>query len=132
MNGRQLHPSVQQFKEFVKRHPKLVEEVRGGNKSWQEFYEDWYLFGEEDEMWKKYRQNIPKKENNHDAKSEFMSTFFSSLKNIDMNQMQQHIENVNNVIATIQNMIQQLQNGNGGTSQLKQNGASHPFSFRKD
>ena len=38
-----LHPSVQQFKEFVNHHPKMVHEVRSGNKTWQQFYEEWYL-----------------------------------------------------------------------------------------
>ena len=38
-----LHPSVQQFKEFVNHHPKMVHEVRSGHKTWQQFYEEWYL-----------------------------------------------------------------------------------------
>ncbi len=37
-----LHPSVQQFKEFVNHHPKMVHEVRSGHKTWQQFYEEWY------------------------------------------------------------------------------------------
>ncbi|TKJ06257.1 cytoplasmic protein, partial [Bacillus cereus] len=40
-----LHPSVQQFKEFVNHHPKMVHEVRSGHKTWQQFYEEWYLLG---------------------------------------------------------------------------------------
>ena len=35
-----LHPSVQQFKEFVNHHPKMVHEVRSGHKTWQQFYEE--------------------------------------------------------------------------------------------
>ena len=42
---RELHPSVVEFKQFVKSHPKLVEQVRKQQKTWKELYEDWYLFG---------------------------------------------------------------------------------------
>ena len=54
-NKRALHPSVQQFKEFVNHHPKMVHEVRNGHKTWQQFYEEWYLLGEEDPIWATYR-----------------------------------------------------------------------------
>ena len=54
-NKRPLHPSVQQFKEFVNHHPKMVHEVRSGHKTWQQFYEEWYLLGEEDPIWATYR-----------------------------------------------------------------------------
>lgn len=50
-----LHPSIQQFKEFVNHHPKMVHEVRSGHKTWQQFYEEWYLLGEEDPIWATYR-----------------------------------------------------------------------------
>ncbi len=50
-----LHPSVQQFKEFVNHHPKMVHEVRSGHKTWQQFYEEWYLLGEEDPIWATFR-----------------------------------------------------------------------------
>lgn len=50
-----LHPSVQQFKEFVNHHPKMVHDVRSGQKTWQQFYEEWYLLGEEDPIWATYR-----------------------------------------------------------------------------
>lgn len=52
---RELHPSVVEFKQFVKSHPKLVEQVRKRQKTWKELYEDWYLFGAEDPMWEAYR-----------------------------------------------------------------------------
>ena len=42
MAKKNLHPSVQKFKGFVKDHPELIQEVRKGNTTWQELYEDWY------------------------------------------------------------------------------------------
>ena len=51
MTEKKLHPSVLQFKEFVKNNPKIIQEVRKGKATWQELYEDWYLLGEDDSRW---------------------------------------------------------------------------------
>jgi ethanolamine ammonia-lyase large subunit len=53
--GKVKNPSVQEFKKFVKRHPKLITEVRKGTKTWQELYEDWTIIGEKDDYWNEYR-----------------------------------------------------------------------------
>ncbi|OLO40769.1 hypothetical protein BTR23_04660 [Alkalihalophilus pseudofirmus] len=55
-NSKNLHPSIQQFKMFVKQHPLLIHEVRNGNKTWQDFYEEWTLLGEEHPNWEPYRR----------------------------------------------------------------------------
>jgi hypothetical protein len=124
---KELHPSIAQFKEFVKKHPKLVKEVRAERKTWQELYEDWYLFGEDDPTWKQYRDEAAAKE----EKNDFLGKVFQSLKNMDVNQMQHHIANVNSAIANIQQVIQQFQpnkpSGGAGSS-----APQHPFGFRKD
>lgn len=48
----QLHPSVAAFKNFVNRHPKLLEEIRKSGRGWQEFYEKWAILDEDDPFWK--------------------------------------------------------------------------------
>lgn len=127
-----LHPSIAQFKEFVKKHPRLVKEVRAERKTWQELYEDWYLFGEEDEGWKQYRsEEEGLKEEQKEEKNDFLTRLMQSLKKMDMNEMQHHISNVNSAIANIQQVIQQFQpnkpSGGAGPS-----APQHPFGFRKD
>lgn len=57
MTKTKLHPSVEKFKEFVKQNPQIIKEVRAGNTTWQELYEDWYLLGEEDSRWDSYKEN---------------------------------------------------------------------------
>lgn len=59
--GKTLHPKVKEFKEFVRNHPKIVKEVRNGNANWQDLFEDWYLLGEEDSTWDKYKNEQTKK-----------------------------------------------------------------------
>ncbi|TYR82607.1 cytosolic protein [Priestia megaterium] len=128
---RELHPSVVEFKQFVKAHPKLIEEVRTQQKTWKELYEDWYLFGAEDSMWDAYRQEEAKSETATEEKKDIMSTIVSSLKNMDLNQVQYHITNVNSAIANIQQVLQQFQStkpANRGA----QSRPGNPFGFRKD
>lgn len=42
------------FKEFVKNNPKLIDYVKNNNKSWQELYEIFALYGEDKEVWNNY------------------------------------------------------------------------------
>jgi Putative coat protein len=131
MTKKHLHPSVQEFKTFIKKHPNLIQEVRKGNKNWQELYEDWYLLGEDDEIWKPYKteeekETKTKKEN----KSDFMSQIINSVKKIDVNEIEHHIANVNNAISTIQNLLSQFQGVQPKNQQADR--PNHPFSFRQD
>ncbi|MFS0861360.1 spore coat protein YlbD [Fredinandcohnia sp. 179-A 10B2 NHS] len=127
--GKKLHPSIQEFKSFVKEHPVLVQEVRKGKYSWQEIYEDWYLLGEDDEKWNKFKEkNSKKKESNKD---DFIGKIFSTFKNVDVNDLQQQISNVGEAISTIQTVIHQFQsfkNPNSANTPHRQ----QPFVFRKD
>lgn len=51
-----LHPSVQEFKIFINKHPKLIKQVRGNPSTLQEMYEKWALLGEKDSYWDKYKE----------------------------------------------------------------------------
>ncbi|MCL6586904.1 MAG: YlbD family protein [Anoxybacillus sp.] len=121
-----LHPSVEQFKQFVKKHPKIIQEVRKGKKTWKQLYEDWYLFGEEDELWNEYKEEEKKQETDG---SVLIHKVLSVVKNIDPNEMQKHIATVQEAIAAIQNVIGQLQGMRQSENVSRE---QHPFSFRKD
>ena len=62
MDDSRLHPSVQDFKLFLKDNPKIVRDVRMGKKTWQEIYEDWSLLGEDDEIWNEFKEEKKVKE----------------------------------------------------------------------
>ncbi len=141
-----LHPSVQQFKEFVNHHPKMVHEVRSGQKTWQQFYEEWYLLGEEDQIWAAYRpdgapafssvkENKEEKEEKENRTEEektadVMGQMLSFFKKLDVEQMQHHLANVTSAIGSVQQVIQQFQ---GNRTQQEQNTSeNNPFFFQKD
>ena len=49
--------SVESFKNFVKDKPNLISYVESGKKTWQDFYNLYDLYGEKEEVWKKYLED---------------------------------------------------------------------------
>jgi Putative coat protein len=131
MASKKNHPSVQQFKEFVKEHPKLVQEVRKGNKQWQEVFEDWYLLGEKDVVWKQYQDEEKEEQEEVETKADFMSQMLSAVKKMDANTVNHHISNMSSTISTIQGLFDQF-GLTKGSSKNSSSSSQHPFSFRKD
>jgi hypothetical protein len=127
-----LHPSVIKFKEFVKSNPALIKEVRNGNSTWQELYEDWYLLGEEDNRWETIGVKAsPRAEQEEEKKGDWISTILGTVQKMEPEQIQHYINNLSQALGAIQGVISQFQG-----SQPRQNKPKiepkHPFSFRKD
>ena len=61
----------EEFKNFVRKKPELIKYVNNGSMTWQKFYEQWNLYGEDDKYWSEYttKENTnnkeSKKEENH-------------------------------------------------------------------
>ncbi|MFV8827024.1 YlbD family protein [Alkalihalobacterium sp. APHAB7] len=140
-----LHPSVQQFKQFVKEHPLLIREVRSGNKTWQEYYEEWTLLGSEHPDWEKYRKagksntyesesqekdhTSNEKSGNEEASSSITAAnILGMLKNINFNDLQHHMAQVSSVISNVQGLMQTFQGKNQPNQPPPQD---DPFSFRR-
>ena len=45
---------IDEFKDFVKKNPKLVKYVKEDKMTWQKFYEIYDLYGEDNNAWKDY------------------------------------------------------------------------------
>src|SRR3954451_12498246 len=98
-----LHPSVIKFKEFVKNNPSLIKEVRNGNSTWQDLYEDWYLLGEEDNRWETIGAEASSSaEPEEDKKGDWVSTILGTVQKIDPNQIQHYINNLSQSLGAIQ------------------------------
>lgn len=91
----------EEFKTFVRKKPELIKYVNSGNTSWQKLYETWNLYGENDDIWNNYSNNINgQKESN---KEEFnMSNITDMIKKIDMNQVQKGVTGLQKMIELIQ------------------------------
>ena len=114
MSNEQNH-SLEKFKEFVRKHPSLVTEVRRGIYSWQEVYEDWYLLGEDNKLWETFRDHRESNEGGEEEvkrrkeESEAVSSLFDSLKNVDVQSMQKHVSNLSQALGAISGVISQFQ-----------------------
>lgn len=103
----QLHPSVQEFKDFLNKYPKLINEVRKTGGSWQEYYEKWALLGEDDPFWNEYKEVKEKEESQLSRlkQSEFFNQLIKFTEYIDVNKVQQQVSQLNNTIQIIQGML---------------------------
>jgi len=111
---------VNEFKEFVRSHPGLRDEVSSGKSTWQNLYETWYLYGSEDGQWGQYKpesstsdsENPTVKTEVVDSRSdlsgpEMVAQAFEYLQKID-------IDKVQKTMGTFQQFIQIFQTMQGG------------------
>ena len=98
-----------EFKEFVKKNPKLISYVKNNEMTWQKFYEMYDLYGEDNDIWKGYIEL--KKIDNIDSSSNIptpglMGLSFGQiinwLKNVDLDGLQEGIGNVQRVLGVVQ------------------------------
>ena len=93
----------EEFKEFVRRNPKLVEYVNKGEITWQKFYEMYDLYGEDDNIWNKYLTKEDAKEITKIGIAGLtLSEVVNFLKNIDLESLQEGIGNVQRVLGVVQ------------------------------
>jgi len=100
----------EEFKEFVKKNPKLISFVKNNEMTWQKFYEMYDLYGEEESVWKDYIEN--KKQINSQNNAEkvaktgiaglTLSEVVNWFKNVDLDGLQEGIGNVQRVLGVVQ------------------------------
>ena len=95
------------FKEFVSKHPELVTLVKNKESTWQDFYEIYDIYGEDENAWNKY---FNESNNNTSSSIGELTTLF---KNINMDNIQKHINNAQKAV----NLIQEL-TSKGTTTQI--------------
>jgi len=88
----------EEFKEFVKKNPKLVKYVKDGTSNWQQFYEIYDLYGEDKDAWKDYLPIAT-------ATTAFtMPDFMSWIKNIDLDSFQNGVSSLQRVLGVVQDL----------------------------
>lgn len=98
--------SIDQFKAFVRKHPGLKQEVHSGKKTWQQIYEDWVLFGEEDEGWRQYAQGNQTLSGNQALTSqegqEFLKNALNYVKKLNPDDLTKYINNFQKILGLMQ------------------------------
>jgi hypothetical protein len=133
MENNKLHPSIEEFKLFVKSNPGILEEARSGRITLQELYEDWYLLGEDDTRWDDFRSEKKAEVNTSESKTDWLSNILGTMKKMDPEQMQSYINHLSQALGAVQGVLTQFQNGAAkNSSNSSHQKPNHPFSFRKD
>ncbi|MDQ0253846.1 hypothetical protein J2S74_001218 [Evansella vedderi] len=157
--SKSLHPDVKKFKAFVKNNPYILKPVKNGDKTLQDLFEEYLLFGEEDDIWETYRSDDDEidEDENEDVESdeekeeeeeeskgkkgkkssskESLGTqdILNMLKKINFNDMQEHLAQFGGVLASVQELLNQFkQNPQQPSQNNQQQQQNSPFSFHDD
>ena len=82
------------FKKFISNHPEFVDYVRNNDTSWQNLYELYDLYGEKEDVWKKYM-----KEDQINIKG-----LFNTLKNINLDSLEENITSIQKAVGLVEEL----------------------------
>lgn len=90
----------EEFKAFVKKRPELIKYVNSGEMTWQKFYEQWSLYGEDEKVWESYKS----KEKKEDIKTDSFNigSITDMIKKVDINSVQKGVNSLQKVIELLQ------------------------------
>lgn len=86
-----------EFKEFIRSKPELVDFVKNGEMSWQKFYEIYDLYGSDRGVWDKY-----KSVSNNSSSNEPKLT--DLIKGVNMDSIQEHIGTAQKALGFVQEL----------------------------
>lgn len=100
---------MDEFRDFVKRHPNVRNDVLNGKRTWQQIYEDWVVLGEGDLMWQPYKNNMDKTQNQSSPKkiedllsSDNLKTIMGYIKKINPDTLSKTLNTIQKVLQITQ------------------------------
>ena len=107
-----MQSRMDDFRAFVNKYPKLRDEVRSGNRTWQSIYEEWVLYGESSEF-EKYRDGNAQKKEKSIINSESSNLNMDNVRNV-LNYIKRiNPDDLNKTLNTVQKVIQIAQTVGG-------------------
>jgi hypothetical protein len=105
-----MNTRMVEFREFIKRHPLIRQDVLANKTSWQSIYEDWVILGEDDSRFDIYRESnkqhtqtkniIP--EFNNFINNDNVKTAINYVKKINPDSISKTLNNVQKVLQITQ------------------------------
>lgn len=97
-----MDKNINSFKEFVRNNNFLIGYIKRGEKSWQDLYEIYDLYGEDEGVWNKYLSEEESKETktgNNSRGSNYIEEMVRMAKNIDMDKVQEGISSLQKTLG---------------------------------
>lgn len=91
--------NIDNFKDFVRKNPSLINYVKEGKKTWQDFYELYDLYKEDSSVWNKYLKEEKEDRNIN------INNILDYAKNIDVNKLQDGISSIQKAIDLFGGML---------------------------
>ena len=104
---------IENFKEFVKNNSYLIDYVKTKNKSWQELYELYDIYGEDKNIWNDYLKESHSKEK---SVTNSFKELVDMAKNIDVDKVQNGITSLQKAIGLFGDLFINNNNNNNSNS----------------
>lgn len=105
-----MSQKIDEFKEFVKKHPGLKDVVEKENKSWQKIYEEWTFYKDSD-TWDKYAKEPISKKSSEDSQfkptkevtqlGDMVKTCINYVKKINPDNVTKTIGNIQKLMSLV-------------------------------
>ena len=89
----------EEFKAFVKENPFLIQYIKEGKKTWQDFYEMYDLYGEDEDAWGKLLNEESTKVERNDNRGGYLEELVKMAKNVDVNKVQEGISSLQKTLG---------------------------------
>ena len=96
--------SKDSFKNFVRKNPSLISFVNSKEKTWQDFYEMYELYGENSSVWSKYLYKSSNTRSSFLKPEDAVKELVTMIKGIDLASIQKGITNVQKTISLVQDL----------------------------
>ena len=88
---------IEEFKKFMYNHPEFIDYAKSNNVSWQTFYELYDLYGENEDVWKKYTSKSITDNIN-------IKNILNTVKNINLDSLEENISSIQKAVMLIEEL----------------------------
>lgn len=110
-----MNNKMDDFKEFVRNNSYLIGYIKRGNKSWQDLYEIYDLYGDDNDAWNKYLGGEDRSNNSTNSRGSYIDDMIRIAKNIDMDKVQDGITSLQKTLGLFGELF--VNKGNGGSKE---------------
>ena len=103
----------EEFKAFVKENPFLIQYIKEGKKTWQDFYEMYDLYGEDEAAWGKLLNEKDNHVEKEDNRTGYLDELVKMAKNVDMDKVQEGISSLQKTLGLFGELFAAKKEGNG-------------------